>query len=165
MARCPIGTLQRPRSGVRPCVGFSAAIPQNAAGMRTLPPMSVPMPSGEPPAATIAPSPPLLPPGARSRFHGLFVRPYTGLLLSTASSICATFVLPSTIAPAARSRATYGSSASAACCARDGSPNVDGSPAKSKHSLIVTGTPCSAPSGSPAARRLSASRASARASS
>ena len=40
-----------------------------------LPPMSVPRPSGEPPAAMMAAWPPLLPPGERSRFQGLFVRP------------------------------------------------------------------------------------------
>lgn len=60
-------------------VGFRAAMPQNVAGTRTLPPMSVPNPMGDPRAAMIAASPPLLPPGVRSRFHGLFVRPYTGL--------------------------------------------------------------------------------------
>ena len=38
-------------------------MPQNVAGTRELPPMSVPSPSGDPPAATIAACPPLLPPG------------------------------------------------------------------------------------------------------
>jgi hypothetical protein len=71
--------LARPASGVRPCVGLKPTIPEKAAGTRELPPMSVPSPSAEPPAAMIAASPPLLPPGVRSTLHGLFVRPYTGL--------------------------------------------------------------------------------------
>ena len=59
----------------RPEVGFSVVKPQKCAGMRKLPPMSPPMPMGEPPAAMIAPSPPLLPPGVRARFQGLLARP------------------------------------------------------------------------------------------
>ena len=40
-------------------------MPQQWAGQRMLPAASVPRPSGEPPAAMIAASPPLLPPGVR----------------------------------------------------------------------------------------------------
>ena len=48
--------------GRRPAVGRIEAIPQKAAGMRSEPPISLPSPSGEPPAAMTAASPPLLPP-------------------------------------------------------------------------------------------------------
>ncbi len=44
-------------SGTLPYVGFSAKIPQNAAGMRTLPPPSVPSASGPAPSATAAAAP------------------------------------------------------------------------------------------------------------
>jgi hypothetical protein len=40
-------------------------MPQKWAGVRMLPPMSAAKPSGEPPAAMIAPSPPLPPPLVR----------------------------------------------------------------------------------------------------
>jgi hypothetical protein len=43
-----------------------AARPQKCAGIRMLPPASVPRPSGEPQAETIADSPPLEPPGVRA---------------------------------------------------------------------------------------------------
>ena len=63
----------------RPEVGRRPWMPQKWAGVRMLPPMSAASPSGEPPAAMIAPSPPLPPPLVRSRSHGLFVRPKSGL--------------------------------------------------------------------------------------
>src|SRR5262245_16324647 len=64
-----------------------------------LPPESLPRPSGDPPAAMIAASPLELPAGLYSGLYGLLVRPYT--------SFCTpTFVLPSRMPPAARSRAT-----------------------------------------------------------
>ena len=44
-------------------------------GTRMLPPVSLPTSNGEPPAATMAPAPPLEPPGDRSRPYGLLVRP------------------------------------------------------------------------------------------
>jgi hypothetical protein len=50
-----------------PKVGFSVAIPQQCAGHRRLPPESLPSPSGDPPAAMIAASPPLLAPGLLDR--------------------------------------------------------------------------------------------------
>ncbi len=62
-------------TGTSPAVGLIDASPQKCAGSRTLAPESVPTPQGEQPAAIAAASPPLLPPGVRSRSHGLFVRP------------------------------------------------------------------------------------------
>jgi hypothetical protein len=58
--KCPV-------RGNRPEVGLMPAIPQNAAGRRTLPAQSLPNPMGEPHAAIRAASPPLLPPGVRAR--------------------------------------------------------------------------------------------------
>ncbi len=56
-----------PVSGTRPALGLSEASPQKWAGRRALAPESVPRPHGEPCAAMIAASPPLLPPGVRAR--------------------------------------------------------------------------------------------------
>src|SRR5207249_1843256 len=61
--------------GTRPWVGLSVAMPQKWAGTRRLPPESLPKPRGDAPAATIAASPPLLPPHVREVSNGLTVRP------------------------------------------------------------------------------------------
>ena len=64
-----------PVRGTRPEVGLRPAMPLKCAGSRMLPPVSLPMSRGEPPAAMIAAAPPLEPPGVRSGFQGLFARP------------------------------------------------------------------------------------------
>ena len=64
-----------PVRGTRPLVGLIPAMPHTWAGWRMLSPVSLPMSNGEPPAATIAPAPPLLPPGVRARSYGFDVRP------------------------------------------------------------------------------------------
>ena len=56
-----------PVRGTRPEVGLSPAMPQQWAGPRMLPPVSLPKSSGEPPAATSAAQAPLEPPGVRER--------------------------------------------------------------------------------------------------
>ena len=61
--------------GTRPCVGLRVGTPQKWAGTRRLPPESLPKPSGEAPALTMAASPPLLPPHVRVTSKGLTVRP------------------------------------------------------------------------------------------
>ena len=63
-------------------VGLRPQMPQKAEGKRMLPPMSVPKPSGEPPAAMRAPSPPEEPPGLLEEFHGFMVGPKRGFLQS-----------------------------------------------------------------------------------
>lgn len=57
-------------------------MPQKEEGKRMLPPMSVPKPRREPPAAMSAPSPPEEPPGLLQEFHGFVVWPNRGLLQS-----------------------------------------------------------------------------------
>ena len=58
-----------------PPVGFVAEHAVEERGLRIDPPTSEPRPNGEPPAPTIAPSPPeLLPPTMRSGSYGLLVR-------------------------------------------------------------------------------------------
>jgi len=53
--------------------------PQYAAGLRMLPPMSLPYSSPLSPAAVAAAEPPDDPPGPRVWSHGLLVVPYTSL--------------------------------------------------------------------------------------
>jgi len=93
-----------PALETRSSVGFRPKMPQQCAGTRIEPPMSLPMSSGASPAATAAAAPPLEPPGVRARSHGLFVRPKTGLSVCRSASSSETFVLPRTIAPACRIR-------------------------------------------------------------
>ncbi len=98
---------------MRPLVGFSPANPQNAAGMRTEPPPSVPVASGARPIINAAPLPPEEPPGDQSGAHGLRVSPKSRFDANPSKANSGRFVLPTTIAPAARRRATASQSRSA----------------------------------------------------
>ena len=68
-------TTLRPPSKIRPLVGFNETMPQNAAGILTLPARSVPNPKIEPPYPSIAPSPLDDPPGDRVLSCGFDVAP------------------------------------------------------------------------------------------
>lgn len=61
--------------GKRPTVHFNEYKPTQAAGPRTLPPISDPQESGEPPKAIKAEHPPEEPPGDRLVLSGLRVSP------------------------------------------------------------------------------------------
>ena len=60
------GEKERERNLILPAVGLNPQIPHMLAGILMLPPMSVPIPNTDPPAAISAPSPPDDPPGPRS---------------------------------------------------------------------------------------------------
>jgi hypothetical protein len=62
-----------PARETRPYVPRSAQMPLTAAGMRSDPPVSVPVATGSTRAASAAPDPPLEPPGLRVGSHGLRV--------------------------------------------------------------------------------------------
>src|ERR1700731_2530932 len=91
---------------MRPCVALSAATPVKAAGPRTEIATSLPMPIGDMPAAIAADSPPDEPPGVRSRFHGLLVRPVTRLSVSVHAENSGILVFARAMPPAALNRAT-----------------------------------------------------------
>jgi hypothetical protein len=95
----------------------------------------------------------------------LRVRPYSTLLHSTQNATSGRLVRPSTIAPAARRRATVVASRGARWARRGHEPIVDGMPSTAIISLTVHGTPCSGPRQSPRRASRSAARASARAAS
>src|ERR671938_2029765 len=91
---------------ITPFVGFSPPSPQKAAGIRTEPPLSEPVAIGASPAASAAPEPPLDPPGDQSSAHGFRVGPNSRFAVNPSISNSGTLVLPTTIAPAARSLET-----------------------------------------------------------
>src|SRR5699024_12759552 len=68
--------------GIRPWVGLSATIPQKEAGMRTLPPPSVPTATVPMPLATAAAAPPEEPPAVVLGATGLPVIAESGLSLT-----------------------------------------------------------------------------------
>src|SRR6202051_5010466 len=81
-------------------------MPVKAAGPRTEIAPSLPMPIGDMPAAIAADSPPDEPPGVRSRFQGLLVRPVTRLSVYVQPENSGRLVFIMGMPPAALNRAT-----------------------------------------------------------
>ncbi len=151
--------------GMRPRLGFRPTKPQNAAGMRIEPPMSVPSANGTQPPDTATPEPPDEPPGVRVASQGLRVTPQRGLVVKPAWANSGVVVLPITMAPAAHNRSTIRAERSGTVSPELQEPSVVRWPAVGVRSLIATGTPCSGPSARPSATARSARAASAIASS
>src|SRR3954454_1029075 len=86
-------------------------MPQNAAGIRIDPPVSLPSASAAPPVATATALPPEEPPGMRPGSHGLRHGGKCGLLDVIPQANSCVRVLPTTIAPASRARLTAWASA------------------------------------------------------
>src|SRR5712692_3337901 len=101
------------------------------------------MPIGDPAAAMIAASPLELAPGDRARSYGLRVPPCTGFQLSAPVAPGGQLDLPSRIAPADRMRAITVASLTGLFSFSLRKPVVVATPAVSKMSLAVNGTPCS----------------------
>jgi hypothetical protein len=80
--------------------------PQRAAGWRIEPPVSEPSAAGTNPAATATAEPPLDPPGVRVGSHGFRETWIDEFSVEDPIANSSQFVLPTMIAPAARSRAT-----------------------------------------------------------
>src|ERR1700682_6742856 len=106
-----------------------------------LPPESLRIQSGAPPAAMIAASPLLLAPGERAMSYGLRVPPWSGFQLSPPIPPGGQFVLPMRIAPASRIRAMTVASRSGVLVLSMRRPAVVGRPSVSEMSLAVKGTP------------------------
>ncbi len=97
--------------GTTPGPGLSPTRPQLAAGMRIEPSPSEPIAIGAMRAATAAALPADEPPGVRDRSHGLAADlPYTSAAPCGHSASSGMIVVPSTSAPARRTRATSSSS-------------------------------------------------------
>src|SRR5207302_8993728 len=154
-----------PYRDTRPYVGFTPTTPQNAAGWRIEPPVSDPNANALNPAATAAALPPLDPPGTRLGSCGLHVGPNAEFSVDEPMANSSRLVLPTTTAPAARSRSTTVASYGGHQPSRMRDEHVVGIPRVAKLSLRATGTPASGPGSSPAATRSSMPAAAARASS
>src|SRR5919109_5268179 len=87
---------------MRPYVGFKPTMPQNDAGLRTEPPVSLPVAQATRCAASAVPDPELDPPGTSWVFQGLRALPNTSMLPEANSWVLS---LPRQIAPACRRRA------------------------------------------------------------
>src|SRR5689334_9465748 len=114
------------------------------------------------PVAAAMPAPPELPPGVSAGFHGFRATPRSGLSVTAFHPISGVDVLPRITAFASRNRAVTGASVSHgpdASSALD--PRRVGMPRVRIKSLIVTGTPSSAPAGAPRRQRSSDARAAA----
>src|SRR6266511_2666452 len=93
----------------------------------------------------------------RARSHGFRVPPKWGFWFVTPNAHSCMFVLPTVTAPAGRSRATTGASASGTRSARIRDPAVVRTPAVSKRSFSAIGAPASAADGD-VARALASAR-------
>ena len=114
---------------------------------------------GTRPAATAAALPPLEPPGVRCGFQGLRVTPQVADSVKPQIASSGSSVLPTTIAPASRSRRTISESA-AAGSVKPSVPWVVSSPATSISSLSAIGTPSSGRSSPPCSRASACSASS-----
>src|SRR6478672_6216623 len=96
--------------GTRPGVGRKPTTLQNAAGLRSEPPVSLPVAIGDIPHASATAAPPLLPPHVLPRSYGLRVAPKTVLNVCDPAPNSGVLVLPSVTAPARFTRATMSAS-------------------------------------------------------
>ncbi|MNT83173.1 hypothetical protein D3C72_2230020 [compost metagenome] len=81
-------------------------MPENDAGWRIEPPVSVPVAAGARPAATAAAEPPEEPPGTRCLSHGLRTGPKYEFSFDEPIANSSMLVLPSVTMPAAARRST-----------------------------------------------------------
>src|SRR6478735_4813316 len=154
-------------------------MPQRAAGCRIEPPVSLPREPAAIPAATATALPPLEPPAVRVGSQGFFIGPKALFSPDEPIANSSMFVLPTSTASAARSRATtvasYGGRQpvsapeppvpSALRRVRIFEAQVVGASAVHKASLIAMGTPLSLPKEAPLARLRSTAAAAASAAS
>src|ERR1700761_1331062 len=143
-----------PFTDTRPCAVFRPATPQQAAGILTDPPVSVPNATSASPMATATADPLDDPPGTRLGSRGLTGVPAQWLTPLADQHSSVRPVLPTMRAPLIRADATAAASVSArsAISATTGHPAVVGSPATSMQSLTASRGPAALPSASPGMR-------------
>src|SRR5690625_7330065 len=114
-------------------------MPQKAAGIRILPPPSVPTAHGPIPAATAAAAPPDEPPGVSCGSIGLRVIPVRGLSVTAFHASSGVVVLPTKTIPSARHRAVTADAPSQDCPASPAfDPGSAGQPAGGTTRLMRT---------------------------
>src|SRR6185369_4450258 len=139
-------------------------MPQNAAGWRIEPPVSVPVANGTMPAATAAAEPPDDPPGTRAASHGLRTGPKWLFSFEDPIANSSMFALPIVTAFAPASRATTVASYGGTKPSSMRDPHVVRIPFVQKISLCTKGIPQSgaaAPRASAASARSAAASAAA----
>src|SRR5947199_2128793 len=146
----PDANATRPQRLTRPYVGLSPTTPQNAAGCRTEPPVSVPSAPAARPPATAAAEPPDEPPGTRAGSHGFRVSLKAECSVDEPIANSSMLVLPRSTAPAARRRSTTVASYGGTKLSRIFEPHVVGTPRVQRMSFRATGTPSRAERGAPA---------------
>src|SRR5579871_502306 len=103
-------SVDQPKSalglGMRPTTGRKPTILQNAAGLRSDPPVSEPVATGTIPQANATAAPPDDPPHVLPTSYGLRVAPKTVLKVCEPAPNSGVFVFPKMIAPARRMRST-----------------------------------------------------------
>ena len=158
--------------GTRRAVGLYPTIPQNAAGIRHDPPVSVPNAASAIPSATETAAPDELPPGtcppepSAPRPHGPRGVPKCGLMPIPENANSVMFVRPTGISPAARHRAiTTACAVAGSASANTLLPAAVRSPATSNRSLMLIGIPANGPGARPTRRNWSIASALARAAS
>src|SRR5579863_723063 len=139
---------------MRPYAVLRPARPQQAAGMRIDPPVSVPNATSASPVATATADPDDDPPGSRRGSSGLTGVPDQWLMPLADQHSSVSPVLPTIRAPASRADETTAASATAgsAISATTGQPAVVGSPAMSMQSFTASRGPAPLPSASAAMR-------------
>ena len=142
-----------------PGEGRKPTTPHSADGVRSEPPVSDPVHSGNMSQAKAAADPPEDPPAFSSGLKGLPVAPQTGLRLLPPAPMSGVLVLAVTMAPASRRRATSETSFSGTCPRKPTLPLVVSKPAVACKSFTPKGKPCKAGSGSPRMTCDSATRA------
>jgi hypothetical protein len=130
-------------SGARPGEGLNPVIPQNEAGSLFEPPISDPVASIAVPAASAAAEPPLDPPGAYARCHGLRVTPHSLVQVTGAQQNSGVVVCACTMPPASMIRCTNGAVCEGTSPRNGGDPRVLGLPAIDASSFTATGSPSS----------------------
>jgi hypothetical protein len=129
-----------PANGIASKLGLKPTTPQNAAGIRTEPPVSLPSPATPIPVATHTPAPLEDPPAWRDGSCGFFTSPVHGFSPVPPSAISCMLVLANSNAPAARNRTTAADSAPTSGKAARVPARI-GMPRTAYRSLIDTGTP------------------------
>src|SRR5260221_14245316 len=136
---------------MRPTVTLSPVKPQNEAGRRTDPPVSVPIAQGALRAATPTPGPLLEPPGVRAvlasqGFQGVPICWLVPQPPMANSTVC---VLPSTIMPCAIMRLAIVAVTVERRRRRLAEPPTGISPSRTITAFRAIGTPCSCPTAGP----------------
>ncbi len=126
----------------RPYEVLNPTTPQNAPGMRTEPPSSLPTEPKHRPAATAAAEPADEPPVMRSRFQGLCAGPKQPVVPVPSNAISSRFSLPSITTPAAFRRRVTSASSAGTRSLKTPAAAVVRTPAVSILSLSAMGTPC-----------------------